>query len=176
MQDILDLGCGPGTYAFYLGMQNPALELFLLDVPEVLKTAREVEGRYSLSNKTNYLPIDAMASEVPGTYDMVLVSNTLHMLGEEGSRNLLKRLYKSVNPGGSIVIQAQYLRDDRLGGRWPIMLDLLQLCNTSKGRNHTAEETKRWLEEAGFSNVEYRRMSIYNTNSFLRAYKLTGEK
>jgi SAM-dependent methyltransferase len=168
---LLDLGCGPGTYAFHLGMQNPTLELFLLDVPEVLNVAMEIQTRYSLSNKTNYLPMDAMKNEIPGTYDLILVSNTLHMLGEQGSRDLLQRLYKSTNPGGSIVIQAQYMRDDRLGGRWPILLDLLQLCNTSTGRNHTAGETKQWLEDAGFSNTEYRRMSIYNTNSFLRAYK-----
>jgi SAM-dependent methyltransferase len=170
---LLDLGCGPGTYAFHLGMRNPSLQLFLLDVPEVLKVAREVRSRYELSNETQYLPMDAMTSEIPGTYDLILVSNTLHMLGEEGSRQLLRRLYKSVSPGGSIVIQAQYMRDDRLGGRWPIFLDLLQLCNTANGRNHTVEETKRWLEEAGFANIEYRRMSVYNTNSLLRAYKLT---
>jgi len=33
---LLDLGCGPGTYAFHLGMRNPGLELYLADHPVVL--------------------------------------------------------------------------------------------------------------------------------------------
>jgi hypothetical protein len=169
---LLDLGCGPGTYAFCLGMENPALQLYLLDLPEILKVSSEqVRSKYPIKNDVHYLPMDAMRSEIPGSYDLILISNALHMMGEEASRQLLKRLYKSVNAGGSVVIQAQYMQDNRLGGRWPVLLDLIQLCTTSNGRNHTAEETGRWLEDAGFRNTEYRRMSIYNTNSFLRAYK-----
>jgi len=168
---LLDLGCGPGTYAFHLGMRNPGLELYLADHPVVLETAREVQARYSLKNKVHYVPIDAMKDDIPGSYDMVLVSNILHGLGETASRALIKRLYRSVNHGGSLVVQAQYLRDDRLGGRWPVFLDLIQLCVTENGRNHAPGETKRWLEEAGFKDVKFCGMTLLNTNSFLRGYK-----
>lgn len=117
---LLDLGCGPGTYAFHLGLCNPALQLYLLDLPNVLEIAKEVKARYGITNEVHYLPIDAITGEIPGSYDLILVSNTLHMLGEESSRQLIERLYESVNHGGSLVIQAQYLQDNRLGGRWPI--------------------------------------------------------
>lgn len=168
---VLDLGCGPGTYAFYLGMRNPDLDLYLADHPIVLETAREVEARYSLKNRIHYVPLDAMKEDIPGSYDMVLVSNMLHGLGENASRTLIKSLYNSINHGGSLVIQAQYLRDDRLGGRWPIFLDLIQLCVTEEGRNHSPGETRRWLEDAGFSDIEFCAMTLLNTNSFLRGYK-----
>lgn len=170
-KSLLDLGCGPGTYAFHLGEANPNLKLYLLDLPNVLEVAKDVQKRYPLKNEVHYLPADALREEVPGSYDIVLVSNTLHMLGEKSSRELIKRLYKSVNPGGSLVIQAQYMRDDKLGERWPILLDLLQLCITSSGRNHTVQETTRWMQDAGFGNVQHRRMTMFNTNSFLRGYK-----
>jgi O-methyltransferase involved in polyketide biosynthesis len=168
---LLDLGCGPGTYAFHLGMRNPELQLYLLDLPEVLEVAKEVQCRYRLGSEIHYVPMDATRDEIPGSYDLVLVSNTLHMLGEEASRRLIKRLFESINQGGSLVIQAQYLQDSRLGGRWPVFLDLIQLCITSNGKNHSVGETRSWLEEAGFSNVQYCSMSVYNTNSFLRGYK-----
>ena len=173
-KSLLDLGCGPGTYAFHLGMKNPQLDLYLFDLPGVLEIAKEVAARYSLKNRVYYLPGDATMGEIPGSYDLVLVSNTLHMLGEQASRKLIRRLYSSVNEGGSLIIQAQYLRDDRLGERWPILLDLIQLCITSQGHNHTVEETKRWMEEAGFSNIEHLPMSVLNTNSLLRGYKVFG--
>lgn len=168
---LLDVGCGPGTYAFQLGLANPGLELYLLDLPGVLEVAKNVQQRYPIRNKVHYLPLDVTKQEIQGQYDIVLVSNTLHMLGESASRDLLKRLYHSVNRGGSLVIQAQYLRNDRMGGRWPVFLDLVQLCITSEGRNHTEAETRRWLEEAGLSSIEFVPMSVLNTNSYLRGHK-----
>jgi predicted TPR repeat methyltransferase len=168
---LLDLGCGPGTYAFHLGLRNPELHLYLLDLPGVLEVAREVQQHYPLHNQVSYLPLDAFRDQVPGVYDLILVSNTLHMLGDQASRTLIQRLYNSVSPGGSLVIQAQFLRDDLRGERWPIMLDLIQLCTTPHGRNHSVKETQRWMEQSGFSSVEFCPMTVLNTNSFLRGYK-----
>ncbi|MFZ5877420.1 MAG: methyltransferase [Nitrospirota bacterium] len=170
-KSFLDIGCGPGTYAFHLGARNPGLALYLADHPVVLETAKEVQARFNLKNDVHYVPLDAVKDEIPGSYDMILVSNMLHGLGEEASRVLIKRLYRSVNRGGSLVIQGQLLRDDRLGGRWPVFLDLVQLCVTAHGRNHAPGETRQWLEEAGFKDVTYRRMTLLNTNSFLQGFK-----
>ena len=168
---MLDIGCGPGTYAFNLGLKNPDLKLHLSDLPDVLEVAKDVQTRYAIQNEIKYLPLDALKEEIPGTYDIILLSNTLHMLGEPASRELIKKLYKSVNKGGSLVIQAQYMRDDHMGNRWPVLLDLIQLCITTTGRNHAPGETKEWMEDAGFKNIEYCPMSLINTNSFLRGYK-----
>lgn len=170
-RSLLDLGCGPGTYAFHLGARNTGLALHLADHPVVLETAREVRARFGLANSVRYLPLDALRDEIPGTYDLILLSNILHGLGEEASRSLIRRLYASVAPGGSLVVQAQFLRDDRLGNRWPVFLDLVQLCVTAKGRNHAPEETRQWMEDAGFRDVRYCSMTLMNTNSFLRGYK-----
>jgi SAM-dependent methyltransferase len=171
-RSLLDLGCGPGTYAFHLGMRNAGLELFLVDHPLVLETAKEIQRKYALKNSVHYLPLDVLEDDIPGSYDIILVSNILHGLGERASRALIKRLYNSVNHGGALVIQGQLLRNDRLGGRWPIFLDIIQLCVTEEGRNHTPDETRDWLEEAGFKNIKLSTMTLLNTNSFLRGYKL----
>jgi cyclopropane fatty-acyl-phospholipid synthase-like methyltransferase len=170
-KSILDLGCGPGTYVFQLGVANPEAELYLLDLPNMLAVAREVQQRFPLKNKVHYVPGD-VGDPIPGSYDLILASNMLHMLGEKGARTLIEKLYDRINPGGSLVIQAQFLRDDCLGERWPVLIDLMQLCMTVDGRNHTVRETKQWLESAGFVNVEFCSMSMMNTNSFVRGYKL----
>jgi SAM-dependent methyltransferase len=169
-RSLLDLGCGPGTYGYCLGMANPDLELHLADFPAVLEVAKEVRMMYPLKNKISYLPLDAVKDDIPGSYDMILVSNTLHGLGESESRNLIRKLYGSINQGGSLVIQAQFLQDDHRGGRWPVLLDIMMLCVTEKGRNHSVAETKQWLEEACFSNIEFCPMTLLNTNCFLRGY------
>lgn len=172
---LLDVGAGPGTYAFHLAEANPELQVYLVDVPEVLEVAREIATSFTIAQPITYFGLDLRVSDIEGAFDIVLVSNTLHMLGESESRRLLSRLHKHVRPGGSLVVQAQFLNDDRLGPRWPALLDLIQLCITESGRNHTVTETKTWLEEAGFSEIEYHPMTLINTNSFLRAWKLLSE-
>lgn len=170
-KSLLDIGCGPGTYAYHLGMRNPKLELYLADHPTVLETTMAIQDRYDLKNKIHYIPIDVMEEDINGRYDLILVSNMLHGLGEQNSRQLINRLYNAINDQGSLVIQAQFLNDDRFGPRWPVLLDLVQLCVTKEGRNHAPEETKQWMQAAGFSDIEFKSMTLLNTNSFLRGYK-----
>ena len=126
---------------------------------------------FKISKPVTYMGLDLRNNDIEGAFNIVLVSNTLHMLGEAESRRQLSRLLPHVTQGGSLVIQAQFLNDDRLGPRWPALLDLIQLCITESGRNHTVGETKAWLEDAGFTDVEYCPMTLTNTNSFLRAWK-----
>jgi SAM-dependent methyltransferase len=170
-KNLLDLGCGSGIYSFILGMKNPRLALHLLDSRDVLQIAKSVQSNYRLVNNVHYHPANILTDEVAGEFDIVLVSNLLHLLGHAESVVLLKRAYKMVAPGGSLVVQAQFLRDDRLGGRWPIFLDLVQLCTSREGANHSVQETKSWLQQAGFARIEFCQMSLVNTNSYLRAYK-----
>jgi hypothetical protein len=168
---LLEIGAGPGTYSFHLVEANPELRLTLADLPEVLEVAKEIEASFRIARPVEYLGVDLRTDTIEGSYDLVLLSNTLHMLGEEASRTLLETVHGLVSPGGSVVVQAQFLDEDRRGPRWPVLLDLLQLCITETGRNHTVEETRGWLEDAGFGGVQHVAMSSDNVNSFVRAWK-----
>jgi len=170
-ESLLDVGCGPGSYAFEIGAVHPRLRLCLADRPEVLDVAREIAERYDAAGRVRYHPLDLTRDALPGTHDVVLVSNALHVLGESASRELLRRLHAAVKPGGSLVIQAQYLDDDRRGARWPVLLDLALLCTTSDGRNHTVAQTREWMEQAGFVRIEHRALGVLNPNSYLRGYR-----
>lgn len=170
-ESMLEIGAGPGTYSFHLAEANPKLRLTLADLPEVLEIAREIEASFRIAEPVEYLGVDLRTDSLEGGYDLVLLSNTLHMLGEQASRDLLASVLPLVNPGGSVIIQAQFLDEDKRGPRWPVLLDLLQLCITDAGRNHTVAETKKWLADAGFQDAEHVPMSADNVNSFIRAWK-----
>ncbi len=165
---LLDVGSGPGTYSFLLAHRFPQLKVTLLDTPPVLEVARELARKEGLADRVRCLPLDVLREPIPGRYSLVLVSNTLHLLGPEASLELLADLYPVVEPGGSIVVQAQFLEDGRRHPRWPVLLDLILLCGSRRGANHSFEETERWLAEAGFTDLERCSMSLTNTNSFIR--------
>lgn len=122
--------------------EKPHLELYLADLPEVLQVAREVQSRYAPQNKVQYIPCDVLTDEVPGRYDIILISNMLQALGTSRGRVLIKRLWEAVRPGGSLVVQAQFLDENRMGPRWSAVNDLILLCGGSQDCNQTRKETR----------------------------------
>ena len=52
------------------------------------------------------------------------------------------------------------------------VLDLLELCITSAGKNHSVGETAHWLEESEFSNIESCTKNMFDESNFLRGYQI----
>lgn len=164
---LLDLGCGPGTYSIAIVQRNPHVRATLLDLPGPISEARRLAEARGMLDRLELVAADAR-TYVPGEpFDTILVSNTLHMIGPEGSIDLLKRCYGMLAPGGRLIVQAQYLNDDRVSPRWPALLSLIQRVATPDGRNHAIGETREWMERAGLRNVEYVRFSLWNVCSCL---------
>lgn len=169
VETLLDIGCGPGTYSLAIIERHPGIRATLVDLPGPIAEARRIMEARGVADRVEFIATDALTHEFTDTYDMVLVSNTLHMLGPELSQKLLDRCYDLVSPGGMLVIQAQYLEDDRTSPRWPVLLNLVQRVATPHGRNHAIGETTEWLRRAGFSQIDYKPFSPWNVNSALVA-------
>jgi SAM-dependent methyltransferase len=159
---LLDLGCGPGTYSLAIVERNPQVRATLLDLPGPIAEARRLAAARQMADHFDFVAADAAQYTPDEPFDVVLISNTLHMIGPAGSRDLLKRAYWMLMPGGRLIVQAQYLNDDRVSPRWPTLLSLIQRVATPHGRNHAIGETREWMEEAGFRNIEHVRFSLWN--------------
>ncbi len=168
---LLDFGAGPGTYSLAIVEEYPDIEATLVDLDGPIAEARRLASRRGMENRVEFVVADGRTWEPDRVWDLVLISNTLHMIGEEGSRDLLRRAFDWVAPGGRLVVQAQYLNDNRVSPRWPTLLNLIQRVATPDGRNHAVGETIEWLESAGFQAVERVTLSLWNVNSLLVAHK-----
>jgi SAM-dependent methyltransferase len=166
---LLDVGCGPGTYAFALLERAPALRATLLDLPGPLAEARRAAEARGLAERLAWVEGDARTYRPAAGHDLVLLSNVLHMMGRDSAAALLRRCREFVRPGGRLVLQGMFLEADRTSPRWPALLNLIELAATPEGRNHTREETVAWLAEAGFTGMAHRRLSVWNPNSLLIA-------
>jgi SAM-dependent methyltransferase len=168
---LLDLGCGPGTYALAILERNPHMRVTLLDLPGPIAEASRLVAERGRADRVEFVVQDAMSYAPDRAYDVVLVSNMLHMIGPAAATLLLRRCYDLVNLGGCIIVQAQYLDDSRTAPRWPTLLNLIQRVATPHGRNHAIGETTEWLEAAGFVGVRHVRFSTWNVNSCLIGYR-----
>lgn len=168
---LLDLGCGPGTYSIAILERNPQARATLLDLPGPISEAKRIAEKYDVADRIEFVATDGMDFTPAEPFDTLLLSNTLHMIGPDGSIALLKRCYDFLAPGGRILVQAQYLNDDRVSPRWPTLLNLFQRIATPHGRNHAIGETAEWMEMAGFKDVEFVRFSLWNVCSCLIGVK-----
>lgn len=164
---LLDLGCGPGTYALAVAAKYPHLHATLLDLPGPISVARDIVKERGMSDRVDFIEADGLTFESKGTFDVVLISNVLHGLGIKASIELLKRVYDIVTPGGRLIVQAQYLNDDRTSPRWPTLLNLVQLVRGTDSRNHAIGETTEWMRQTGFTDIKHTRFSLWNVNSCL---------
>ena len=101
----LDVGCGGGNYALKLLQKFPGLDLTLLDLSEgMLERAKERALAAGAGN------VDTVQGDVRnfiphGGYQIIVASAVLHHLrGEDEWRQVFRRLYDALEPGGSFWI------------------------------------------------------------------------
>jgi SAM-dependent methyltransferase len=148
---VLDLGGGPGKYS--LVFVNRGLEAVLLDTPE---TIDYVSGEFGLSDIRNLtlkkgdFTQDEFVNEFEELFDIVFMGNITHIYSQDVNRNLLMRVGRLLNKGGMVAIE------DFVRARSPYaeMFAVNMLANTQGGGTWTEEQYRKWLIDAGFTNIE----------------------
>lgn len=152
---LLDLGGGPGTYALAFLAHNPHLRATVCDRDAALDVAREVAATHKSGRRLSYLPLDFTKESIPGTYDVIWYSNVLHIYSPEDNQAIFRRALAALAPGGRLIIQDAFLHDRE--GLFPADASLFavsMLLFTKGGDTYSMVEVKRWLSDAGFSQVK----------------------
>lgn len=144
---VLDLGGGPGHMA--RAFVEEGLEATLLDTPE---TVDVVEREYGLDGVEGLTLErgDFLEDPLPsGPFDIVLLSNILHIYGPEQNRAVLRKVGEVTAPGGVAAV-GEFVRGE--SGR-AARFAVLMLMKTESGDTYTKEELTEWLQAAGFQEV-----------------------
>jgi len=148
---MLDLGGGPGTYAITFCRLNSNLEAVVFDLPQVIEeiTRSQVAGA-GMKGRIKLLAGDYLKDDLGSGYDLVLVSNIIHSLGEKENFLLIQRCFDCMLPGGKILVKDFLLDEDRTRPPMASMFAVNMLTGTDSGGCYTVSEIKKWLESAGF--------------------------
>jgi SAM-dependent methyltransferase len=152
---LLDLGGGPGTYAMAFLSKNPSLRATIADRPAALRVAREIASTHPAKARLSYVPLDFMKDALPGSYDIVWLSNVIHIYCAEENIALFRKIATILRPGGLIIIQDSVLTGPQ--GLYPIdttAFALVMLLYTATGNTYPAREIIQWLKHAGYSDVK----------------------
>ena len=150
---VLDIAAGSGVWGIGLAQASPKVEVTAVDWPGVLEITRQFAQRFGLADRFHYLAGDLMEVDYGTGYQAVTLGHILHSEGEARSRQLLRKVYDALAPGGSVVIGEFLTNEERTGPIGGLIFAVNMVVNTTGGDTFSFEQIRGWLEEAGFKNV-----------------------
>jgi len=153
--NVLDVGCGSGVWGIAIAEADPDSRVTAQDLPKVLEQTRKYLERHGVAKRYDFLPGDLHRVGFPaGKYDLALLGHIAHGESEASIRQIFKRLYAALKPGGQLAIIDMIPNEERTGPPFPLIFALNMLVHTDEGGTYTLSEYKTWLGEAGFSSAE----------------------
>jgi len=171
VRELLDVGSGPGTYPISFCRRYPDLRATIFDLPGTMKVTERFVRAAGLEGRIRLLAGDYRVDPIPGTCQMIFLSNIIHTESSEENARLMARLYPCLKPGGRIVIKDHILREDLTGPPVGAIFSLLMLLTTERGRCYSFEEVKGWLEAAGFGQIHEIHLPLPLTSSLVIGQK-----
>ncbi|MGD0079203.1 MAG: methyltransferase domain-containing protein [Methanoregula sp.] len=174
--EILDVGAGTGLLSAFLLEKFPDARLTLMDISEnMLEMAKK---RFADRPETRYVVSDYSTGELGGPYDIICSALSIHHLAAEDKRELFRRIYAVLRPGGIFVNADQadgetpYFRQRYLDC-WNEFLqngpmtgaqreEILKRRDTLD-KNEKLSDQLAWLREAGFADVDV----VYRNRTFI---------
>lgn len=152
-EHMLDIGGGPGSYSIAFLEANPRMRATLIDRPKVIEIAREQAAKEGLEDRFEFVAGDLLTDDFGRGYDLVLLSNIVHMLGPEDNEALVRRCADAMESGGLLIIKDFIVDDGRTGPAANLFFALHMLVHTQGGDTYTESEVMGWTRGAGLEDA-----------------------
>lgn len=151
---MLDVGGGAGTNAIAFCRAYPELTATVFDLPQTLKVTKAYVDEAGLGDRITLQPGNFHRDAFDGNYDVALMSDILHYQDGPTNAELVEKVYRHLSEGGRLIIKDRFLDPERTSPAWTTAFAVHILVNTEHGQCFTIEETRQWMERAGFRTVE----------------------
>jgi SAM-dependent methyltransferase len=158
-RDMLDIGGSHGLFSVAICRRHPNLRSVVLELPQAVVHARAILGSDAMAERVTYRAGDALKEDLgEEKWDLVFVSQLLHHFDESVNRDLVRRISRSLRPGGMFVVQEMIRpRSQQEVGQIGTLLDLY-FAATSEAGTWSLEEISAWQHDAGLVLLEPRRL------------------
>lgn len=151
----LELASGTGQHVVGLAAAHPALLWTPSEVdPERLASIELYAAESGCDNIAPALELNATEtgwSERHAGFDLVLLSNLLHLISDEEAQTLISEVQKALTAGGLFAVYGPFMRDGRLTSDGDRRFHAsIQENDPTTGYKDTADMA-RWLAEAGLT-------------------------
>jgi len=148
---ILDLGGAHGVYSMAFAQKNSVSEVTLLDLPPVIKIAKNFIDQHGMKDRIKFEAGDFNTDDIGNGYDLVFVSHVFYQ--KKGIESVLDKIYDSLNENGAVILNHWVVNETRTGPRISVLFDLYISMMNRDYHCYTVNEYTDLLEETGFSKV-----------------------
>jgi hypothetical protein len=149
---VLDIGAGSGVWGIALARQSQFVRIRAVDWARVLEVTKAVARRHGVGDRLTTSAGDLLEADFGAGHHVATIGHILHSEGCDRSRQLLRKTFAALAPGGTVAISEFIPDDDRCGPPAPLIFAVNMLVNTENGDTFTFTELSTWLHEAGFVN------------------------
>jgi predicted O-methyltransferase YrrM len=167
---LLDLGGASGTYTLAFLKNAPGMKATLFDLPEVIELARERLQREGMLDRVSLVGGNYLRDDLPQGHDLAFLSAVIHSNNPEQNLNIYTKVFRSLLPGGRVVIRDHVMESDRTHSEAGALFAVNMLVATQGGRTYTFDEISDGLAQAGFHNVRLLKKSD-RMDAMVEAYK-----
>ena len=152
---LLDLGGGPGSFAIEFVKANSGLNAVVFDLEGVTEITNAYINEAKLEKRISTINGECLTDSYgKGLYDVVFVSNLLHMYDEKINLKIVKKCLAALRCAGRIIVHDFLLDNSLTTPGFASLFSLNMLTATHGGRNYSANEITKWLRQVGFGNLQ----------------------
>ena len=152
-QSVLDLAAGSGVWSIALAERSPQVHVTAVDWEGVLPVTRKVTKRQGVADRYRFVGGDLHEVDFDNGYAIAILGHIIHSEGEERSRQLLRKTFDALAPGGTVVIAEILVNADRRGPIPALIFAANMLVNSDHGDTFSLDEISGWLRDAGFADI-----------------------
>lgn len=156
---LLDIAGGSGIYACAIVARHAHLRATVLEKPPVDTVARRAIEKRGFADRVSVLAGDMLAGELPGGFDLHLISNVLHDWDVPVARQILAKSARALKPGGTLVIHDAHINETKTGPL-PVAKYSALLMHSTEGKCYSLAEMRSFLDELGFTDFQFRETAV----------------
>jgi hypothetical protein len=99
-------------------------------------------------------PGNFLVDKLGNGYDLIFISNILHIYSLTEGRQILRKCFQVLPPGGRVAVNDFFLDEDRSGPLFSLLFAINMLIRTKAGAAYTFREVEEMLTEARFTGLQ----------------------
>lgn len=150
---VLDVGGGSGVFSMAFVRAKKEMSAVIFDLPNVIGLTKTYIDAENLGNLISVVGGDYTMDPLVSGFDLVFMSAVIHSNSSEINRQLFKKAFDALNPGGRLVVLDYIMNSDRTSPAAGAYFSLNMLVGTTEGDSYTESEVHSWMQDAGFKKI-----------------------
>ena len=151
---LLDIAGGSGIYACSIVTHHAHLSAAVYEKSPVHRVAAAAIARRGFSERVRVIEGDMFKAQLPGGFDLHLISNVLHDWNEKTVAALLAKSHAALEPGGMLIIHDVHINEEK-SGPLPNAAYSAMLMHATDGKCYSLSELCPMLLELGFKHLNF---------------------